>query len=126
MAVHGNVNQVAQQGEEAEAGRGPESDAIAAEIVGDEFLGIEAEEGPDPADGEGDAEGPASTRIIAVTPASTNAVPRSGWATTSTMNSPGISAAGASVCFQSRMAPSRVCKNHARKSTSTGFAISEG
>ena len=69
---------------------------------------------------------PASTSIMAVTPASTSAVPRSGWRTTRTINSSGMSAAGSSVRFQSRMASSRVCRNHARKSTSTGLAISEG
>ena len=51
---------------------------------------------------------------MAVTPASTSAVPRSGWRTTSTIKSSGMSAAGSSVCFQSRMASSRVCRNHAR------------
>ena len=69
---------------------------------------------------------PASTRIMAVTPASTIAVPRSGWATIKTINTKGISAAGTSVRIHLSMAPSRVCKNHARKNTSTGFAISEG
>ena len=43
MVVHGNVDQVAQQGEQAEARRSPESHAVAAEVARDEFLGIEAE-----------------------------------------------------------------------------------
>ena len=42
------------------------------------------------------------------------------------MNSTGISAAGISVRFQSVIAPRRVCRNHARKITSTGLAISDG
>ena len=67
MAVHGNVDQIAQYREEAEACRGPESDAVAAEILGDELLGVETEEGPDAADGEGDAEG--QGHLLALEPA---------------------------------------------------------
>ena len=63
---------------------------------------------------------------MAVTPASTSAVPRSGWRTTRMMNSTGIIAARSSVCFQSRMESSRVCRNQARNKMSTGLAISEG
>ena len=56
MQIHGVVNQVAEHTEEAEGRRRPKRDAIAAEIAGDEFFGVEAEEGPDAADGKSDAE----------------------------------------------------------------------
>ena len=69
---------------------------------------------------------PASTSIMAVTPARTSAVPRSGWRTMSRIKISGITAARSSVRFQSRISSSRVCRNQARNRTSTGLAISEG
>ena len=43
VKVHGVVDQVAEQGEQAEACRCPECDAVASEIAGDELFGVEAE-----------------------------------------------------------------------------------
>src|SRR5208282_1241269 len=57
MQVHGVVDQVAEHGEKAEARRRPERGAVAAEVARDQFFGVEAEEGPDAADGKSDAEG---------------------------------------------------------------------
>ncbi len=65
--VHGDEDQVAEQGEQAEARRRPEGDAVAAEVFGDELLGVEAEKGADAADGEGDAEG--EGHLLALEPA---------------------------------------------------------
>ena len=68
---------------------------------------------------------PARMSIMAVTPARTSAVPRSGWLTTSSIKTTGTTAARESVC-QSRIGSSRLCRNQARKRTSTGLAISDG
>ena len=63
---------------------------------------------------------------MAVTPARTSAVPRSGSLTMSRMKTSGMSAARSRVFFQSRMLSRRVCRNQARKRMRTGLAISEG
>ena len=61
-----------------------------------------------------------------VTAAQTSAVPRSGSFRMRPMKTSGGSAARRMVPFQSSMAWMRVCRKYARKSTSTGFASSDG
>ena len=69
---------------------------------------------------------PARMSIMAVTPATTRAVPRSGCLTISSINTTGIMAARSRVLRQSRIWSSRVERNQARKRMMTGLAISEG
>ena len=70
---------------------------------------------------------PASISIIAVTPASTSAVPRSGWRTTRAIKTTGMMRrAQQGVLPVVACVSSRVCRNQARNRTSTGLAISEG
>jgi hypothetical protein len=69
---------------------------------------------------------PASTSIMALTPASTSAVPRSGSRTTSSIKTTGIMAARERVFFQSRMVSSRRERNQARNRMSTSLDISDG